>query len=92
MIVHFEDIFSLEVLSTQTSMDELEASLRESLDGSSVIESQDYYDDPAVRKFSVESLSADTMKTIDKQSLQEKKVQEPTPIEKESAFQIGQED
>ena len=88
MLLHFDDIFSLDVLSTQTSMDDLEASLRESLDGSPVIESQDYFD--STRKFSVESMPGKAVANIDKQLLEIAGSQQPTPTEKESAFEVGE--
>lgn len=86
MLIHFEDIFCLDVLSTQTSMDDLEASLRESLDGSPVIESHDYND--TNRKFSVESMPGNAVENIDKQLFEVAGSQEPTPIEKKEPFHM----
>ena len=92
-MLHFEDIFSLDVLSTQTSMDDLEASLRESLNGSPVIESQEFLNETGGRKLSedIDSLSPNSNFNPQPKPTHTATEQEPTPVDTNQTFKVGEE-
>jgi hypothetical protein len=82
--LHFDEIFSLAVLSTQTSMNDLEASLLESLEGSPATDCPVY--DDSSRRFSLDSEPENAIAANNKQNTNS---QEPTPTEKPE-FEIGE--
>jgi hypothetical protein len=85
--LHFDEIFSLEVLSTQTSFDDLEASLHESLTSPAI---ETYEHEELGRRFSTGSDLENTPDVISKQVREVASSQEPTPTEKEPVFDIGE--